>query len=337
MTASVRSTDVSGRTDRVRTGATRASVSLSRMRRFIGAVGRVLVTGGLLILLFVAYQLWGTGLLQARYQDDLRAQFEETLEESAPASTGPTSPATATPSTTTTPTAPPPVEVPSAGDAVATLDIPRLGLSQVVIEGVNVDDLRSGPGHYPATPLPGQAGNAAIAGHRTTYGAPFGELDQLAVGDEIHLRTVQGDFTYAVSTLPFVVSPDDGSVLDPQPDAGRPGENVATLTLTTCNPKYSAAERLIVQASLVLPQGAVPLAPTVAEDAPLEISGLDGEQSSRAPAILWGAIAALVGLAWWLLFRRFPRWYVWALGAIPFLVVLFVFFTYLERLLPTSY
>ena len=305
------------------------------MRRFLGATGRVLVTGGILLLLFVAYQLWGTGLLQARAQDDLRNQFEQELSsEDTPSTTTTTGP----PASTTTTTAPPAPPIPPDGDAVAIIDIPKIGVSQVVVEGVDVGDLRDGPGHYPASPLPGQVGNAAIAGHRTTYGAPFADLEELDVGDEIVLRTLQGDFTYEVSREPFAVSPDAAEVLAPEPDPARPGTNLATLTLTTCHPKYSAAERLIVQAQLRLPSGAVPLpASPRTDDAPREISGLDGDTSSRTPTVLWGLVVIAVGGAWWFLFHRYPRWYVWFAGVVPFLVVLWMFFTYLERLLPSNY
>jgi sortase A len=312
------------------------------MRWFLGAVGRVLVTGGILILLFVAYQLWGTGILQARAQNDLEQQFQQSLqaEASSSSSTSTTSPGpTATTLAPATTTVPPPPEIPPQGEAVARIAIPKLGMDQFVVEGVDVGDLRKGPGHYPATPLPGQEGNVAIAGHRTTYGAPFENLDQLATGDEITVQTVQGTFNYELSEDPFVVSPDDGDVLLPTSDPARPASSLATLTLTTCNPKYSAAERLIVKASLVLPPGAVPLpAPeTVADDQTVEIGGLDGERSSRSPALLWGIITALVGGIWWFLFHRYSRWYVWIAGAVPFLVVLWVFYTYLERLLPSNY
>jgi sortase A len=305
------------------------------MRRFLGATGRVLVTGGILLLLFVAYQLWGTGLLQARAQDDLRNQFEQELGAEDAPSRAPTT--TTGPPVSTTTTAPP-APIPPDGDAVAIIDIPRIGVSQVVVEGVDVGDLRDGPGHYPATPLPGQEGNAAIAGHRTTYGAPFADLDQLVVGDEIVVRTLQGNFRYQVVREPFAVSPSAGEVLAPEPDPARPGTSLATLTLTTCHPKYSAAERLIVQAQLQLPPGTTPLPPSErTEDAPLEISGLDGDTSSRTPTVLWAFVVALVGGAWWFLFHRYPRWYVWFAGAVPFLVVLWMFFTYLERLLPSNY
>jgi sortase A len=311
------------------------------MRRFIDATGRVLVTVGVLILLFVAYQLWGTGVLQARSQDALASQFEASASSTTTTST--TTPvATSEPSPTipsTTRTAPArSTPLPANGEAVAQLEIPRIGVSQYVVEGIDVEDLRKGPGHYPATPLPGQQGNFSVAGHRTTYGAPFGDLDQLAEGDEIVVTDLQlRRFTYRVSEAPFAVSPDDGDVLLASANPGIPGTDLATLTLTTCHPKYSAAERLIVKATLELPPGVTPAPATIREDAPVTIAGLNGETASRAPAILWGAIVLAVGLAWWLLFHRYPRWYVWLAGVVPFLAVLFVFYTYLERLLPSSY
>ena len=136
-----------------------------------------------------------------------------------------------------------------------------------------------------------------------------------------------------------MVDPSEVSVLDPAADPARPGHDLATLTLTTCNPKYSAAQRLIVQAQLDLPPGAA-AAPAGAHaerrNAATTIGGLSGESSSRTPAILWGVIAAVVGLLWWLLFHRYPRWTTWFVGVVPFLVVLFVCYTYVERLLPVE-
>lgn len=303
------------------------------MRRFLGATGRVLITGGVLLLLFVAYQLWGTGIYEARAQSRLKDDFREQLQRSQATTTTTTAPPSTTepPPTVATTAAPSTTREPADGDSVGIIDIPKIGLSAAVVQGVNVDDLRQGPGHYPGTPLPGQEGNAAIAGHRTTYGAPFGDLDQLAKGDEITAQTLQGTFKYTVDRDPYAVDPDDSSPLDETP-------NTATLTLTTCTPKYSAAQRLIVKATIVLPQGATPLPASVDPTAaPVKISGLSGESSSRSPAFLWGSIAAVVGLLWWLFFHRHPRWTIWVVGAIPFFAALFVFFTYLERVLPSNY
>jgi sortase A len=308
------------------------------------------VTVGLLLLLFVAYQLWGTGIYQARAQDDLQQQFEQAKKEAATSTTATTAitapgPSTSTPddprvgSTTPTSTTLAPLAAPPEGEALGAIHIPKIGVSQYVVEGVDVADLRKGPGHYPTTQMPGHEGNTAIAGHRTTYNAPFGDLDQLAIGDEISVQTpAQGSFTYKV-TEQRVVDPSEVSVLDPTPDPARPGHNLATLTLTTCNPKYSAEQRLIIKAQLVLPAGQLPLAPTKVADGSkaATIGGLSGESSSRTPTIVWGTITLIVGLLWWLLFHRHPRWTTWLVGVIPFMVTLFIAYTYLERLLPSNY
>ena len=129
--------------------------------------------------------LW-LGERQARQQDTLKAEFE--ARASALPSDG-----AATTTTSAPAPAPPP---PPSGEAVAIIRIPKIGVDQAVVEGVSLASLRKGPGHYPSTPLPGEAGNAAIAGHRTTYGAPFNRLDELVAGDEIQVTTVRGSYTY---------------------------------------------------------------------------------------------------------------------------------------------
>jgi sortase A len=302
------------------------------VRRALSAIGRTLVTAGILILLFVAYQLWGTGIYQAREQSRLQDEFTSQLREhgaqpdttTTTTTTGTT--VTSTPSSTTTSTTQPAPPPPPEGESVARLRIPRISVDSIVVQGVTREDLRRGPGHYPISPMPGQVGNAAIAGHRTTYGAPFHNIDQLERGDIIFVRTVQGSFRYRVYEQ-RVVSPSDVHVLDPDP-ARR-----ATLTLTTCNPKYSAAQRLIVKAELTRAPLPAPLTGPVR----LSDEGLSGEESSRVPTIISGLIAAAIGALWWLFFHRHPRWTTWFLGAVPFLVALFVFYTYLERVLPSNY
>ncbi len=128
------------------------------------------------------------------------------------------------------------------GDALTRLKIPAIGVDVVVVEGTTQSALRAGAGHYPQTPLPCEPGNVAIAGHRTTYGKPFHNLDLLKPGDTITLETPIGSCTYKMVAPPFVVSPTETSVVDATP--------VPTLTLTTCHPKGSARQRLIVQARL---------------------------------------------------------------------------------------
>ena len=117
-------------------------------------------------------------------------------------------------------------EVP-AGEPFARLIIDRIALDAVVFEGVDRTTLKSGPGHMPGTPLPGQPGNAVISGHRTTYGRPFFDLDLLVVGDEIEVETALGISTYAVREI-LIVAPTDVWVAD--------NMDGAWLTLTTCHP-----------------------------------------------------------------------------------------------------
>jgi sortase A len=130
------------------------------------------------------------------------------------------------------------------GDSLTRIVIPAIDVDVVVVEGVSPSALRAGAGHYPSTPLPCEDGNVAIAGHRTTYGRPFHNLDLLQVGDEITLETPIGTCTYTVGDgSPIIVRPDDVSVLQGTPEP--------TLTLTTCHPKGSARQRLVIHATRV--------------------------------------------------------------------------------------
>ena len=311
-------------------------------RRWVGGFGRTLIAAGTLILLFVAYQLWGTGLAEARSQRSLRSELSELF----PVTTTTAAPA-GTPTTSTTfPDAPPPAP---EGKAVAIIRIPRLGVEKAVVQGVNLSDLKKAPGHYPQTPMPGQPGNAAIAGHRTTYGAPFYSVDELQRDDKIFVTTAQGAFEYRVRETK-VVRPSDVHVLDPTTDN--------RLTLTTCHPRYSARQRMIVVSELIgpaapgPPPGSLPAPstdPDVPGDDPVVGSdeepgprvgfegGLSGEDASKGPAVLWGIIAALVAFGVWALSRRWKRWPAYLLGAPVFLVVLFVFFENFSRLLPANF
>lgn len=297
------------------------------MREVIGFIGRALITVGLLVLGFVAYQLWGTNVFANREQDQLKSEFQQQLKQAPPPTTAPGAPADAR--------VPPPEVV--AGDALGIMRIPRIGVDQVVVSGINRDDLRKGPGHYPETPLPGQLGNVAIAGHRTTYGAPFYDLDQLEVGDQIEIQTLTGTYTYAVADK-GVVKPSDVSVV-----ANTPGS--AMLTLTTCNPRYSAKERLYVKAGLVPDRSSTLVADTPSSESAkntaaqkvIKEEGLSGDPGERAPALLWGLILAAVGGVWWFWFHRYHRWWIWFAGAVPFVLVLFVFYSHIERSLPAAY
>jgi len=132
------------------------------------------------------------------------------------------------------------------GEALTRIQIPALELDTIVVEGTTLSALQAGAGHYEETALPCEKGNAGIAGHRTTYGKPFAEIDDLDPGDEITLETPVGSCTYRVTGQPFITTPTDFEVLDP-------GDG-STLTLTTCHPPGSASQRLIVRAKLISSQ-----------------------------------------------------------------------------------
>jgi sortase A len=302
--------------------------------RVLGAIGRALITAGVLVLLFVVYQLWGTGIQEARAQDSLEDQFAEVLQNAG--SDLPGTDAT-TPSTTAPPvtTAPPPA--PPDGDAAAHIAIPKIGLDKIVVEGVSVADLKRGPGHYPGSPMPGQPGNAAIAGHRTTYGAPFNRIDELNPGDEILVTTLQGAFRYEVFDQQ-IVTPDQVEVLNDY------GDN--RLTLTACNPKYSARQRIVVIAKLAANVTPAPapdpatVAPTEPSENTLQVgldAGLSGERASAWPAVMLGLVCALIWLAAWLVAKMIRPVVAYAVGAPLFFVTLYFFYESFSRLLPANF
>ena len=130
------------------------------------------------------------------------------------------------------------------GDALTKISMEKLGVETTVVEGTTDSALRAGAGHYPQTPLPCEDGNVSIAGHRTTYGKPFADIDRLQAGDRITLQTPVGSCTYQVAGAPLITHPQDWGVV-----ANTPGQK--TLTLTTCHPKGSARQRLVVKATLV--------------------------------------------------------------------------------------
>lgn len=126
---------------------------------------------------------------------------------------------------------------PLPGDAIARIEIPAIEVSDFVVEGTDTANLRKGPGHYPETPLPGQPGTTAIAGHRTTYGAPFRDIDDLERGQRILIDLPRGRYVYRVEQTK-IVDDQDLSVLEP---AG-----YKRLLLSACHPLYSASQRVIV-------------------------------------------------------------------------------------------
>lgn len=241
------------------------------MQRRVQVLGWTLIWGGIFVFGYLGWQLFGTGLVNAgvqeQAQEDLQRSFEvvsqreaeqidpeEFMEESPDTSDSEESPDTSEPEgspDTSEPEGtfePPeripfhPEEAPGRGEELAFLRIPKIGLDEVVFEGVDPETLKNGPGHMEGTPIPGQPGNAVISGHRTTYGAPFFDFDLLEEGDRIEVETAIGEHVYEVREI-IIVEPTDVWVTD-----DRPG---GWLTFTTCNPKFSARERLIVFAEMV--------------------------------------------------------------------------------------
>jgi sortase A len=129
------------------------------------------------------------------------------------------------------------------GEALTRLRIPALGVDTIVVEGTTLSALRAGSGHYPQTPLPCEPGNVAIAGHRTTYSKPFAEIEKLQVGDTVILETPVGKCWYKVDKKPWITHQYDWSVAR--------SLRGSFLTLTTCHPPGSSAQRLVVRAHLV--------------------------------------------------------------------------------------
>ena len=313
-----------------------------RLAKVLNLVGRACITAGVLILLFVAYQLWGTGIREAQAQNRLEKEFKNRL---ATTSTTVTTVTTAPPASsnsdtinTLPPVTAPPNPTPVAeGEAIGQIQIPRIGLDAIVVEGVGDDDLKSGPGHYPSTPEPGQKGNAAVAGHRTTYGAPFGSIDELQPNDEITVTTVQGKFTYAVmkqndGSGHIIVNPEQTEVLNEVP-----GKN--TLTLTACHPKYSASQRIIVFAQLKgQPLPAQPHSAGTQAPAPTLVNeSLSGKTAPKLPAIAFGLVCAAIWILAWQLGKRWKKWPSYAIGLPFFLIALFYFFENFSRLLPSNF
>ncbi len=336
-----------------------------RLARFLGRLGRVLMTAGVLILLFVAFQLWGTGLqtrgAQNSAEDEFNAQAEAYQEtgELAGGDEGPNATTTtAAGGATTTTTAPPTTATtaggqgsggegegakvippaPAQGGLVGRIQIPAIGADWYFYEGVDLSILKDGPGHYMGTPLPGQPGNAAIAGHRTTYGAPFNRVDELKSGDEIIISYVTGaEFTYSYRTTE-IVTPDRTDVLQAR-DFDEDGELDNTLTLTACHPKYSARERIIIRARLE--EAPVP-APDGLErpTGGTEISLDEAESTepvSKTPAVLWGFAAAAIWLAAYFVGRAWKKWPAYLLAFPFFMVTLYVFFENFYKLLPAGF
>ena len=275
-----------------------------RLNNILDAVGRALIASGLLLLAFVGYQLWGTGLSETRAQSDLGKQFRSQ-----------------------------PAALPVYGGIVGKIEIPSIDVDKWVVAGVGYKELERGPGLFAGSPLPGQLGNVAIAGHRTTFGAPFSRINEVADGDIIKMTTTKGTFTYIVKGAPKIVAASDVQVVKTT-DKTR-----GILTLVSCHPKWTSKQRIIVQADLSSSVAAQP--PTIFEPNTPETEVLNEgwfHDPSAWPGVI-GLALLLIGIVIGAsLIRKTgrSRWLVYPITFVIFVPILYIFFGYLTRLLPTN-
>ncbi|WP_233563677.1 class E sortase [Cryobacterium tepidiphilum] len=208
----------------------------------VGVLGELLITGGVLVFLFLGWQLWWNDMIVANQQNQAASDISRHWIEQAPSAAP-----TAQPS-------PEPVEPvvaaqPAKGDAFAVLYIPRYGADyhRTIGQGTGLSILNSprlGIGHYPQSQMPGEVGNFAIAAHRSANGGGMHLIDTFQLGDPIYVQTADGYYTYRFRDLQYV-KPSAVEVLAPVPN--RPGVKPTDriITLTSCNPLYSTAERVV--------------------------------------------------------------------------------------------
>jgi sortase A len=208
----------------------RDTAHVGRGRRIMRVSGEVLITFGLVLLLFAAYEVYGKASAIESHQNVLSHQLDQTWALPAAAAATLTDPGV------------------EPGTPVARLYIPVMKLRWVVVEGVDVADIRYAPGHYPGTAMPGQIGNFSVAGHRVP--PLFWNLQEVRPGDQVVVQTQDNWYVYRV-TANEIVTPHSIEVVAPTPDRIGVAPTTAMLTLTTCNPKWDDYQRMVVHAELV--------------------------------------------------------------------------------------
>jgi sortase A len=212
------------------------------VRTVIRGFGELLLTLGAVVLLFVAYLLWGTALRASSAQHQLSSELNHDWPAAPPPAGG---------GAAAMPARPDHIH-PVTGQPFAFIRIPAFGAHWqfTIVQGTALAQLNVSPGHVPGTQLPGQVGNFAVAGHRVTAGNPFWGLPSLRAGDFVYIDTKVNTYTYRVTGTQQVL-PSDTAVLDPVP--GHPGEQPAKrmITLITCNPAWTGTHRVIVTGVLV--------------------------------------------------------------------------------------
>jgi len=286
--------------------------SPGRISRLIDFLGRTMIVAGLLLLSFVAYQLWGTGIAEGRSQNAMSAQF---------AKPQPIQPVT-----------PEPIQ-PKLGDVVGRITIPSIGVSKYVVAGVRLKDLERGPGLFPGSPMPGQKGNVAIAGHRTTFGAPFSRIDELHGNEKINLESKDGTFTYRVNGEPKIVSATDTAV------ATTTNPDIAIITLVSCYPKWTSTKRIIVVATLETTETPPPATPLVTTETIVQkpADGWFHDPTAWPSVLFFGfALIAIRIIAAIMARRGRQKIFVYLIAGGVFIPTLYLFFGALTRLLPAN-
>lgn len=308
------------------------------------AVGRAMSILGLLVAGFFLYTLTASSLVHARSQKVLLQEFKEiaplqaavvTDEPSSGAEDGILGGDELSSGDGTDPLLEgeeaepeviPAMEAPARGEPIGILQIPALEVEEVFVQGTGPAELRQGPGHLRGTPMPGEPGNAAIAGARIGSGAPFKRLQELDEGDRIDVTSAVGRFRYRVTSVERVRAGD--------PDPVRTTSGPATLTLVTSTPKFLAYDRLVAVADLegdpVRPRFA-PVTPDVAE------TGFDTAPGGLAPVVVWTSIllVALAGARW--AYRRWPSPVAYLLTTPILLALLIIVFESLGGILPATF
>ncbi len=214
---------------------------MNGVRATIRGTGELLITLGLIVLLFCVYQLVWTNVSANAIEADARTQLEEQwTRPQVEASPAPSGGAPELPTAAVKP-----------GDSFAIMYIPSLGKNwaKAVVEGVALSDLRGTIGHYPASQDPGEIGNFAVAGHRATNGEPFRNIPAVKIGDKVYVETEETWYVYTVRSTE-IVRPTKVSVILPVPNKPGAKPTEALITLTTCNPRWASYERWITYGAL---------------------------------------------------------------------------------------
>jgi sortase A len=221
----------------------------------VGVLGELFITAGVFVLLFLGWQVWLNDIIVGAEQTSAASELSEQWDNADTDDE-----ATETPAPTETPGAETPEVQPSASEPVvatapadaasfANIIIPRLGADYIrpIAEGTGnnvINNRKTGVGHYTESQMPGEVGNFAVAAHRTTYGAPFHDIDKLVVGDSIIVETADGWYKYVYRGTQYV-RPTGVDVLEPVPQFPGVSSTDRVITMTSCHPKFSAAERII--------------------------------------------------------------------------------------------